>query len=451
MTDFVESEFSEQSCDEYDCDDDCDYGLYHDYDYEYKPRPKKGQKSFRKSSNSWNLDRTRLHKMKKLACLPMPKKSLEILSKLVINHQLKEIVKVLKVAKNCVTLHVKVNLDNKFYSHLKSEDVVIKIFTLKNHKKPDVESAKHYQAEIYHKSLDVLVRGLSSGESVLQSQLNYCRFKDHSYEIMRIENVVVAKFRLKKDVLKEAWKENPALKLEYTRGLVENINYYSKCDFHWAYRKKVKKYLYDNSDNEIIKFSQVKTHNEVEKLRPKVYSISKSKSGTEDTNLGRYLQRSTKKQLPVIRIDNEVKVRNLKLNSRATNLIDMIRNNPSKRSQFYREIMEIVKMSQDWNSSFYLPNFWCEKTSLRNILWLNGEWNFICKPEKTYRYQSLSENRTAKSSNHCARNVIAVMKLFQEYGVPKTELLKPFEFLYCLRWCRGWNRHLRMLTKKNFK
>lgn len=117
-------------------------------DFEYQKRHKKGDTKYRRcKENSWAIDKFRLSLLLRIKELPIPKLSKEILSKLTINHQLKAIVSVVKIGRNSVTLHGKVNKSHRNYSLLESDNVIIKVFVhragnlLKPHEMANLEFA----------------------------------------------------------------------------------------------------------------------------------------------------------------------------------------------------------------------------------------------------------------------------------------------------------------------
>lgn len=130
-----------------------------DYDKDFPMISRKGERSafkIRKGPNTWRVDKLRLGRLNDISLLPIPQHSKDILSKLTIKRQLNEIKEVLKVANDCVTLKAKFDMDKEIFGHIDTQDVVIKIFTGKNHTKPDVDSAKQYNvsATIERKNVD---------------------------------------------------------------------------------------------------------------------------------------------------------------------------------------------------------------------------------------------------------------------------------------------------------
>lgn len=301
MTDPIESDSSTgHSCDiDYDLSYEYDVAL--DYDFEFRPRLRKGLKSFRKVSNFKNIDQSRLKLLSKVALLKIPERSIKVLSKFVINHQLQEIVKILGTSKNCVTIHAKVNPNNIIYRDLESDDVIVKVFTLNKHESPDVEGAKEYTAQLNSRDR------------------NKWKFMD-------------------KDKAK---------------------------DFRYGYFN----HLLDKED------------------------------------------------LPIIRADNVVVMKMIGVDRKALNLVEMIKKHPQRRREFYRDIIELAKLFRSRNGQF-----WHERSSVKDILWHNSEWNFICHPKSII----CSNWKKIMKADNFFRNLVSIMKLFQRFGLSTAELKEAF-------------------------
>lgn len=109
-----------------------------------KTGPTKARKCFRKDVENWDIDKTRLQKLQKLLLINLPQHTVDVLSKMVINHQILSIGQVSDITANCITIKAKVNLQKEIFKDLLSEDVRLKIFTKKNHTKPDLAGAKSF-------------------------------------------------------------------------------------------------------------------------------------------------------------------------------------------------------------------------------------------------------------------------------------------------------------------
>lgn len=105
----------------------------------------KARKCFRKDDENWEIDRTRLQELQKLLKLNLPQHTVEVLSKLIINHQIVKIGQVTEVSASHITIKAKVNLQKEIFKDLSSDDVRMKIFTKKNHTRRDLEAAKSFR------------------------------------------------------------------------------------------------------------------------------------------------------------------------------------------------------------------------------------------------------------------------------------------------------------------
>lgn len=117
-----------------------------DLDLENVPR-----KRCRKNLKLGEIDKLREQKLRKLSLMNLPQKSTAELSKLIINHQITDFGDVVKTKENCVTIKAKVNLNNAVFRELIDENVFIKVFTKKNHKFPDEETAANFSLFVYSK------------------------------------------------------------------------------------------------------------------------------------------------------------------------------------------------------------------------------------------------------------------------------------------------------------
>lgn len=133
----------------YDSEDD--YQRYEDDpcdDFRHKKKEKR--KQIRKNFKSWDIDKPRLLKLQKLALMTLPQRTIDVLSKLIINHQITEIGGIAQKRKNCITVKAKVNLENGIYRNMKCNDVILKIFTRKNFTKSDVVAAEKFTLTLYN-------------------------------------------------------------------------------------------------------------------------------------------------------------------------------------------------------------------------------------------------------------------------------------------------------------
>lgn len=145
---------------------------------------KKKRRNFRKSINSsdsstrtWNIDKTRQNLLKRLTLLPLGKRSFEVLSKFVINHQILEIVKVLKFG-SCLEVHVKLNLKKQNVSELETYNSVVKVFQHQKNLRPDLEAAKKFKEALDGKN---------------KNNPNANQLQQSNGKALRIENIVFIK------------------------------------------------------------------------------------------------------------------------------------------------------------------------------------------------------------------------------------------------------------------
>lgn len=114
------------------------------FDEDFYLKPVKNRKCFRKDVENWEIDKTRLQKLQKLLLINLPQHTVDILSKMVINHQVISIGQVCSITPTCITIKAKVNIEKEVFKELLSEDVRLKIFTKKNHTRPDLEAAEKF-------------------------------------------------------------------------------------------------------------------------------------------------------------------------------------------------------------------------------------------------------------------------------------------------------------------
>lgn len=207
-----------------DCDVACD-------DYYFEKRSKKRRTQFKTGTNSWNIDKARLNKLVKLPLLKLPQSSVDILSKLIINYQLKEITKVMRITDHTVSLHGKVSLLNQNFKELESDDVIIKIFTRKNHSKPDIEAAKDFNPRVYSKDRN-------KGKL---PHIGYFWNNDHidsdDLLINRIDNVVMVGYYKPVQKLIKRVQENPHETRDYYKQLIKLVYGFKSRDL-WFWNER---------------------------------------------------------------------------------------------------------------------------------------------------------------------------------------------------------------------
>jgi serine/threonine-protein kinase RIO1 len=162
---------------------------------------RKKQKSKQLSvRNPANLDKARSNVLIKVRQLPITRQSAEVLSKLVVNHKIKDIVKVLKIGKNAVTIHAKANTENKVFEMLKNNDnVVIKVFYEMTHVENEVIA---YSRNIHNEEKEPAT---CPYPSVIYTDVNYLR---ETMTLYRAHNIVVLKMLEKTKTITQMIEEN---------------------------------------------------------------------------------------------------------------------------------------------------------------------------------------------------------------------------------------------------
>jgi hypothetical protein len=187
-----------------------DFDDYED-DFCIKPRTEKKHQVFVKKFKKravYDVKDSHQPIVNKIALLEIPLRSKELLTKLVVNRHLEDI-KTVKPGENSTILQAKINLQNKNFCHLESNDVIIKIFTGKNNKKSDVKTAEKYEFNAYNIVKDEKLKNCIPRPNVNEKPLT----------ILTLENIVIMKMIGKNQPAKtifEMVKENPQnVKLYY--------------------------------------------------------------------------------------------------------------------------------------------------------------------------------------------------------------------------------------------
>lgn len=233
-----------------------DYSHYEDFD-----RPRQQRKIIRSSFKDWNIEKQRLLQLKKLTFMKLPQKTIDILSKLIINHQITEIEKLTHL-KSSVTITAKVNLENANFRALTDENVVLKIFTKKNHVKPDAEAANNFNVTIYYKDIN-----RAKNEELIKKYSNFYsyswyearnHFKD--YMIFRIDSIVVVPAKPKTSLMKFI-KNHPKRRLDLFEKILEAVRSYRKSDYSfWAGKYSLHDIYFNESENELLILNQKSDH-----------------------------------------------------------------------------------------------------------------------------------------------------------------------------------------------
>lgn len=219
------------------CKDDYDYD---DYDFiddiSFKSRPKKGQKQFNSGPNIYNIDRSRLNKLTKISLLAIPQRSIDVLSKLVINQQIKEVKRIVKTGTNSVSLQAKVNLNNQNFRDLESDDVIIKVFTQKNHTKSDVKAAEEFNLRIYSEDRNKKKAfKLYSGLFLNQTNIN-----SDDLVVYRIDHIVIICQSKPSQTLTQMIKNNPEKLHIFLREVLQLICNFRRLDYRfWSIQSSI--------------------------------------------------------------------------------------------------------------------------------------------------------------------------------------------------------------------
>lgn len=220
-----------------------------------KRKISRDRKCFRKSFKSWDIDKKRLLQLTKLSLMELPQRTIHVLSKMIINRQITEIGKVIKIRRNCITIRVKVNLQNANYRDLVYEDVLLKVFTRKNHTKPDIETAKNSS---HQRLLDRHVLQ-QSNETCYYNNFMHSTKKDNLI-IMRIDSIVIIRSvdstpRLQS--LEDVLKNNPYRRLPVLKNLLELVKALRESDYlFWNQLTSMKNIFYNNDAWSIVYTNQ---------------------------------------------------------------------------------------------------------------------------------------------------------------------------------------------------
>lgn len=118
------------------------------------------------------FDKSRSRQLKFLSQLPLTGSSIEILSKLIINHQIASVEKVLSSSKHSIILQGKINTKHKKFTRLYSDDVIIKVMKNDEHQKLN-ETAQREFANLKEKSdiLNCPIPLIKSGHIVVMTMI----------------------------------------------------------------------------------------------------------------------------------------------------------------------------------------------------------------------------------------------------------------------------------------
>lgn len=214
--------------------------------YEEVSRPTKQRKCFRKSIGVWDIDKHRLLQLQKLQLMKLPLRTIDVLSKLIINHQITEIGKLSEFKKGCMTITAKVNLENQNFRELTDEDVVLEVFTRKNHTKPDLEAAKNFDVEIYYKNIN------KKQNEALATKYSYYEPRNHfkNFAIFRIDSIVVIPSKPKTSLM-DMIKKQPHRRLELFGEVLFHLKKYRMANgTFWAENGSVHNIYYNETEGE---------------------------------------------------------------------------------------------------------------------------------------------------------------------------------------------------------
>lgn len=128
----------------------------------------------------YEVDKARLKQLNTLTQWELPELTVHVLSKLTINQSILEISNLVGSDENSITYSAKVNKRKEVFKNVNEDgEVYVKIFTKKNHTKPDVDSAERFIIKSNH--FDNLAR------------FPHMAMKIEDLKLLQIENVVIYK------------------------------------------------------------------------------------------------------------------------------------------------------------------------------------------------------------------------------------------------------------------
>ena len=204
---------SSQDDDYYDSFVD-DFFEYEDDEYLKSRCDREHTASVKKVENVGNSMQSKIRKL-----LPLPSRINALLSNLVNKYELEEIKRIIDIGTNSISVHAKTNAENQIFGNLKRDNVVLKIFTRKNHTKPDVASVEKYEC------------------SVQNAFGTHCE----NLVLFRLDNVVVLRMVGERKPAKnifEISKKNPRKLQSYFREILELIRYTKFYNNKFWYLKK---------------------------------------------------------------------------------------------------------------------------------------------------------------------------------------------------------------------
>lgn len=172
------------------CDED-------DFYFDSHKKIKSKQLSFSKPT----VEKARLNVLRKVQQLPISKNSIEIISKLVINHKVKDIVKVLRIGKKSVTIHARANIENKIFEKLDGTDsIVIKVFyDINSVNKEMIAYSRNIHDEIKEPSTKSYPSRMETDKNFLSKQMI----------LLQVNNVVLMRMMEGSKTITQVLEKNP--------------------------------------------------------------------------------------------------------------------------------------------------------------------------------------------------------------------------------------------------
>lgn len=165
--------------------------------------------------NPANLEKARSNILLKVRQLPITRQSAEILCKLVVNHKITDIIKVIKIGKTSVTIHAKVNVESKVFEKLKNDDnVVIKVFYEAANASNEIFA---YSRNIHNEEKEPPT---TQWPSLMERDQNYLCEK---MILFQMQNIVIMKMFNKSKSLSQMIKDNHSKVTEMYREILNLI------------------------------------------------------------------------------------------------------------------------------------------------------------------------------------------------------------------------------------
>jgi hypothetical protein len=230
-----EDESSSEVFDEYD--NDCHLDFHTKRNQKHKIFVKKVKKQ-----SIYDVKDSQHVLVKKINSLEITERSKQLLTKLVVNRQLEEIRSV-RQGTNSIVLHAKVNREHEIYRDLESNDVMMKIYIRKNHKKADVDSAKNIEMRTF----------------IVGTKYHLIQRK--SLKLFSMENISVIEMICGKHLIQMV-EENPREVRRYFREILEALRALANCYF-WTQKASMTDILWHEGRWVFLDYIDSRTQNEV--------------------------------------------------------------------------------------------------------------------------------------------------------------------------------------------